>query len=268
MQNLYYEEIHKAERDYPYIQLQNINFSYVAHYHKEIELIYVVSGEAVINIGGNDVILKEKDIYIVMPGEIHSISGTHNVIYIMKFYADHEFVFLKINGHITTNEKHYDVFKSIIDNIAVEDTAKKPGYKYAVNMHANRLMLEIIRTLDPVRISEHLREEGMKKMEFLNAVNKYLEENYSNDISVESFASSVGYSKYYFAHMFKDITRQSCAEFITCFRLKKAKELIMNGAAITETAYACGFNNLRSFNRSFKKYYEITPREFRSKVEL
>lgn len=266
MNELYYEEIHKANRDYPYIQLQNINFSYVAHYHKEIEVIYIVSGEATLNINGSNTYLSEKDIYIVMPGEIHSILGTNNVIYIMKFFSDHELTFLKINGYITPGNEYYNIFKNIIDEIAFEDTEKKDGYKYAVNMLSNKLILEIIRTLKPVRISNHLQKEVLNNMAFLNAVNSFLEENYTHDITVEDLSSNMGYSKYYFSHMFKDITHQTCIEFIIYFRLEKSKTLLANGNSVTETAYACGFNNLRSFNRSFKKYYKMTPSEYKNSL--
>lgn len=266
MNELYYEEIHKADRDYPYVQLKNINFSYVAHYHNEIELIYIVSGEAIISINGTDTLLNEKDIFIVMPGEIHSITGTNNVIYIMKFFTDQELMFLKINGHITPDNDYYDIFKSIIHEIAIEDTAKKDGYKYAVNMQSNKLMLEIIRRLKPKKISGAHQKEVVKNIEFLNKVNAYLEKNYKNSINIDQFSSHMGYSKYYFAHMFKDITQQTCIEFITFFRLEKAKISLANGNNVTDTAYECGFNNLRSFNRSFKKYNHISPSDFKKSI--
>ena len=262
----YFEEIHKADIDYPYIQLQNINFSYAAHYHEEIEIIYIYSGSTSINVNGNDLELNEKDIFIVMPGEIHSISGTNNVIYIMKFFTTSDFSFLKINGHITPNDEYYMIFKNIIEEIAFEDTMRDKGYKYAVNVQTSKLMLEIIRTLKPVHIPSHLQKEAASKMEFLNKVNYYLEHNYKDKITIDSFASYMGYSKYYFAHLFKETTNQSCIEFTTYFRLEKAKMLLSKGDTITKAAYSCGFNNVRSFNRSFKNFYGTTPGVFKNQV--
>ena len=266
MHSTYFEDIHKAETDYPYIQLQNINFSYAAHYHEEIEIIYIHSGSAVINVNGSEFTLQENDIYIVMPGEIHSISGINNVIYIMKFFTTSDFSFLKIDGHITPADEHYKTFKNIIDEIASEDTARFLGYKYAVNVQTSKLMLEIIRTLKPVRIPSHLQKEVAHKMEFLNKVNYYLEQNYKDKITIDSFAAYMGYSKYYFAHLFKETTQQSCIEFTTFFRLEKAKKPLSKGNTITEAAYSCGFNNIRSFNRSFKNCYGIMPSVFKKQI--
>lgn len=264
MLNSYFEEIHKADFDYPYIQLQNINFSYAAHYHEEIEIIYIYSGTTVINVNGNDLELNGKDIFIVMPGEIHSISGTNNVIYIMKVFTTSDFLFLKINGHLTPDNEHYMIFKNIIEEIALEDTMRVPGYKYAVNAQTSKFMLEIIRTLKPVHIPSHIQKETARKMEFLNKVNYYLEHNYKDKITIDAFASYMGYSKYYFAHLFKEITHQSCMEFTTYFRLEKSKILLSKGNTITEAAYSCGFNNMRSFNRAFKTFYGITPSFFKN----
>ena len=52
--------------------------------------------------------------------------------------------------------------------------------------------------------------------------------------------------------------------YLTEFRLKKAAELIKSSSkTLTEIALACGFASVRTFNRSFMKFYNITPSQLR-----
>jgi len=62
------------------------------------------------------------------------------------------------------------------------------------------------------------------------------------------------------------LTGQSPSEFIRTIRLKRAAELIgKKFGNISEVAAETGFNNISYFNRSFKKLYGISPKEFAEK---
>ena len=45
MKDFYFEDIHRASEQYPYLDFSMQNIHYVAHFHEEIELVYVYSGE-------------------------------------------------------------------------------------------------------------------------------------------------------------------------------------------------------------------------------
>ena len=258
------EKINKAYKEYPYIDLAKINFNYYAHFHEEIEVVYVVSGNTVLTIDTVSYPLSEGDIFIVMPGEIHSfLSDSSNFLYVMKIYTDHNFLFCKIDGKITKNHSYYKIFKDIISNIALEDSERKEGYTYAVNMNVNNLILQIIRTLNPEKISPQHRDIGQRKHDFLKNVNDYLNQHYQEQILLDDISKQLKYSKYYFSHLFKEITNQSFVEFLTVFRLKKSLIHLMSGSTVTQVALDCGFNSLRSYNRCFKKYYNTTPLKYK-----
>ena len=85
MENIYFEDIHKAQKAYPYIEPDNFNLSYVVHVHDELEIAFVRSGETTV-IGEN--FMKRAlsgDICVFMPGELHGfVSKADNRIFIMK----------------------------------------------------------------------------------------------------------------------------------------------------------------------------------------
>mgnify|MGYP000355673611 CR=1 FL=1 len=78
----------------------------------------------------------------------------------------------------------------------------------------------------------------------------------------------MGYSKTHFMAVFKQHAGTSCTEFIIQVRLNKACDLLMNTSdPILEIATAVGFNNLSNFNRQFKRYYELTPSQYRKQLK-
>ncbi len=48
-------------------------------------------------------------------------------------------------------------------------------------------------------------------------------------------------------------------------RLKKAAVLLKKGEQITQVCFSLGFTNTSHFSRSFKKFYGISPRQYKDR---
>ena len=82
--------------------------------------------------------------------------------------------------------------------------------------------------------------------------------------SLEEAATQTGLSKFYFARHFRNCTGRTYWDYINQIRLKKASQLLVEtNDAICKIALACGFHDVSSFNRSFKKDIGCTPSEYR-----
>ena len=83
---------------------------------------------------------------------------------------------------------------------------------------------------------------------------------------IEQLADLCHFSPTHFMNFFKKHLGVSCMEYVIQFRLRKAAELLQHSTLpILEIATQSGFNNLSNFNRQFKKYYQITPSQYRKK---
>lgn len=94
-------------------------------------------------------------------------------------------------------------------------------------------------------------------------------ENHIEDesFSVENLSLEIGMSRVQLHRKIKAVSNQSTSEFIRCFRLQRAAELIKQGAGnFTEIAYKVGFNSQAYFNKSFQKMFGCTPKEFKKKT--
>lgn len=93
----------------------------------------------------------------------------------------------------------------------------------------------------------------------------YLQQHYTENISLEDAAAKAGLSKFYFSRIFKQHTGQTFYDYLSFLRIQSAEQLLKNTETpISQIASACGYATLSSFNRSFQKFRKCTPSEYRN----
>ncbi len=81
--------------------------------------------------------------------------------------------------------------------------------------------------------------------------------------TVTNFASEMVYSRSQLTRKLEALTGMSATHFIRMQRLLKAKEILdQQEVNISQVAYACGFNNLSYFSRSFKAQFSQLPSDY------
>lgn len=102
---------------------------------------------------------------------------------------------------------------------------------------------------------------------FLGKVRSIIEANMSDfSFTVEQLADKINLSRSQLLRKVKALTGISPNEIIRDLRLKRAADLIaQNADTITQIAYSVGFNDQSYFTKSFKKHFNMTPREFSAK---
>ena len=93
----------------------------------------------------------------------------------------------------------------------------------------------------------------------------YIQDNYGKKISLASVADHVGLSSGYLCRIFKDETGVSINSYINNLRMTRAGELLADkNSYIKEVAISVGFEDQLYFSRLFKRYYGVTPSEYRA----
>ena len=91
--------------------------------------------------------------------------------------------------------------------------------------------------------------------------------HYADNISMEEAANYVGYSKFHFARLFKEYSGMTYYDYQTSLKIKAVVEMLSEtDLQISEIALRCGFNNLTSLSRNFKKQYGCSPSTYRHKL--
>ena len=94
---------------------------------------------------------------------------------------------------------------------------------------------------------------------------KYIESNYSRDISLDDVSRNADVSPYYFTRLFKEETGVTFVEYLTNLRIEKAKKMISDsGMSMKEICQAVGYSDPNYFSRAFKKNVGVTPTEYKA----
>jgi AraC-like DNA-binding protein len=101
----------------------------------------------------------------------------------------------------------------------------------------------------------------------LQRVREYVEQNLSEPISLREAASAAGLEEKYFSAFFHRKTGVCFRDWLAGRRVDRAIEILTErDDTITNVAASVGFQDLGTFERSFKRLTGLTPREFKRSV--
>lgn len=271
MQRVYFEEFcRRVTEDAPYAVFHRENVNYVAHIHEEIEVGFVVSGSVRASGESCDYLLNEGDIYVFLPDEIHALtSESPNLLYILRLLPKQsdrvDFSSFRPSSNCVRagDAAHEPLRRAVLEMVDEHDRARE-GRDMVLRKCRYEIFLAIYRLMERIPLSEEERQRRAGRTSLLRRVNDYIADHYAEPVSLDDLADHCGISKYYLAHSIKDATGSTVLDFLMLYRLSIACSRLRNGeGTVTEIAFDCGFNNLRSFNRMFRKYYYVTPTEYR-----
>ena len=137
-----------------------------------------------------------------------------------------------------------------------------------IEIHQN--LLQIFKTLYCHREEVEHKKEGVTDQQTLIRLQKmlrYIQEHFSEDITLKQLSASAGISRSEAGRCFKKYYAQSPMAYVTLYRLKYAQELLWKSSlSVNEVAYQCGFKDSSYFVKVFRKHLNQTPSEYRSRA--
>ena len=103
-----------------------------------------------------------------------------------------------------------------------------------------------------------------KKMSVVD-VKEYLEQHYSERITLDDLASRFYINKYYLTRVFKEQYGMSITSYLTSLRITHAKQLLrFTDKTVEEIGLECGLGALHYFSRVFKEVEGVAPSTYRA----
>lgn len=137
------------------------------------------------------------------------------------------------------------------------------------NMAPHHLMGHLYLFLDALcpfgASSDRECQEGGRQETYVRKALGFIENNFQNGISVEDIADTCGLNRSYFGKIFKEAMGKTTQEFLLCYRMAKAAELLRQPQySVGDVGSAVGYENPLHFSRAFKNTYGISPRKWRN----
>ena len=106
--------------------------------------------------------------------------------------------------------------------------------------------------------------QTFKKNHTVISLLNWIEDNYTENITLERLSEISNLSEKYICRIFKEYTSKTPISYINEIRIDAAcHEMIANRKSITDAALACGFNDLSYFSKMFKRYKNMSPQKYK-----
>lgn len=229
------------------------------------QLLYIEAGEMSLVLNNKTQIVKKGSIILFPPHQpqYYYYHKLHKpIIYWVHFSGRDVDKILKHYKIIPTENVFYIgaclnlpiLFNQIINELQLrhEKYEEMTVYKF------NEILLYINRALDNATIKDNDTSTLIK------SATLYFNENYNQDINIQSYANSLNMSTCWFIQKFKELTGVTPTQYILNIRLETAQNLLKYSKYnISETALAVGYSNSFYFSRLFTKHVGISPSAYK-----
>lgn len=251
-----------------------------SHSHDFLSLIYILGGEGKYEVGGRIYDVSAGTFFICNPDVTHHrvLEGKQRI---EEFHAGVSELHLKglpENYLLPKGEEplftfsHYrQAFINGINEILMEQQKNDETSVLMLKCILMKLLVYIIKEryfslCRPEKDMIHLERYGKTAM--VDNIIAFLNENYMKPVSLAQISANTYLSPVYVSKIFKEATGESPISYLIHLRLKKACELLENSnAPIKEIARQVGYTDAYYFSKHFKKYYGISPMNYRTAAE-
>ncbi len=260
------------------IWYNNLPIPFGFHRHTALEIIIPAEGTYDIYSQTECYHLEKGDILIVPPLEMHRIEAPRTgsrFIYLIDLGNISDMpAFTGLKPLLTkfihiTAETHPQVYDDIHGLFGeMRDVYFSSSEFFELSIYSDIYRVFVLLGQDHLKKSDAFAGLNLiTKKEYLsrfNSVLNYINEYYAEDLTLEMVAEHSGFSKFHFSRLFKKYTNTTFYDYLIYKRLQAAEQMLADAdLSITEVALRTGFSSISTFNRTFKRKKNCTPREYR-----
>ena len=241
------------------------------HWHKNLEIDYIVRGCMWTNLGGEDRDLYDGDYILINSESVHQTCGKypHDPVkylvilfsynYIKSYFADYDSYYIDVNKNEQTRARVRDLLKAIV--FEVENPSDFSKLKISCAM--TQILMNLF---TKCRVRRELPEGAVREEnnpEYIAKAIEYIRDNYRVKISLEDISAFVGLTPTYFSRYFKSTTQKTFKNYLNLVRLENTLvDIQQNGMSETRASLENGFPSVKSFISVFKSVYGCAPSEY------
>lgn len=236
------------------------NMNWATHFHKNLELIYVMRGKLPLTVNENGLTVTEGECAMILSNQIHSFS------------VDNE----TLAWVVVFSEDFVPEFASFIKDKQGKNIAFRPDDEIAALITENLILGKasllmkkscLYALCDQYLKKTELEERKGKNDDLICHILDYIEAHYSEDITLEKVAQEFGYEYHYLSRLLNRNYNIRFKHVVNEYRVDQAIKLLEKGEmSMTEISIQCGFQSIRSFNEVFRIVTGRAPSDYSKKV--
>ncbi len=230
------------------------------HYHQAFEIYYMQDGTCNYSIDNHSYKVLPGDVILVPGGAIHrtnygGVAHTRQLINCSyEYIPDSMLDGLESIGHLYRNSKVTAQLEELFTKIEYEYTHPDEFSEDVLKCYTTELLSLVLRNKNELEL---VPDES----NLVTKVLEYIQHNYMNDVKLSAVARLFSVSQEHLSRVFKQETGFGFKNYLINLRLQRAEDMLKNepGRAVSEVAYACGFNDGNYFSYKFKKAFGVSP---------
>lgn len=267
-----------------YVSLEKIQAyeqgSFPWHWHPEIELTWVVSGQIEYYVNDRKYLLSEGEGLFCNSNSLHSgymkdgkdcdylsvtfhprfIYGYENSVLQTKYV---DFITSNEGWHSLRFEKdtvwHQDVLCGLQ---RIHEMSQTPPADYELQVHL--ILAGIWQKLYQHALSlPPCGQQSQKHLKRLKDILTYAQAHYAQDVTLDEIAAHVNICKSECCRFFKKYMKMTIFEYVLFLRIQNSLPLLKRGESITKIAVTTGFSTSAYYGQIFKRYMGCSPSQYR-----
>jgi len=267
------ENIQKNERyQEEFLLKQHSGTSVPIHFHRNIEIYGVVRGEVTVVISGEGRILSEGQMAVIDSLESHSyqMKGDAEVFQIhigKKYLRDYYLIYpnRKLPHWLMDKEHNKKIYENVKQLLSDEEKMELELRRYGFSCELFADIIEKCETKEKRSLSVQDEELMVKLIEFIY-------QNYSEKITLNSLAETFYISPKTLSKKISKFLNKDLRVFINDVRVDRVlfmkDEPEYKNKTLNELIELCGFDNIRTFYRSYSRIYKKSHIEEETSTEL
>jgi AraC-like DNA-binding protein len=234
--------------------------------HDKLTIIALKHGNIKLHLQENELMLKEKNIGIVNPYQMHSASKIDkNSDGLYALYLDKNWIeklqhdlfninkYISFQVNIINDKKTYDEFILLCENLFLDDICIKK----------EELLIEYLSKL----MIENCNQSLIQPKNILACdIKSYIDRNINSNLTLEEISNQFLITPFHLIRIFKKELNLTPYQYILNQKINLAKELLSKDMTISEIALSVGFNDQSHLYKYFKQIFSISPREYQDSL--
>lgn len=246
------------------------------HFHNCYELFFVEQGAVNILIGGGSCELGQADFLLIPPRILHYTRYPDRRCVRSVVYFRPQDLSRRALGLLSDPDSFFShpqiihiprevqpQFFELLSRLTRESRQPDPQSGALMYFYLQELFLLLSRY---GKARQQLPADSGVSDEHVLTAARYIHLNYMHPISAKDIAAASGFSPNHLSRKFRQATGIGTHEYLVQVRLQHAAfALASTEDSVTRIALSCGFSDSNYFKDVFKKYFGLTPRDYRKK---
>lgn len=113
------------------------------------------------------------------------------------------------------------------------------------------------------RVQADVQERKKSADHTIEHITAYISNHLTDTLSLEEVAAAVYLTPGYLSEYFKSRIGMNFKDYVLQLRMEQARQLLGKHGNVQDISQRCGYGDVKYFSKVFKKYYGVTPTEFR-----